>query len=102
MEIQKGRDGLGLVTKPIGFLGDPNLAFSTIVAVALWQYSGYNMLLYYAGLQSLPRERIEAAAIDGAGAWGRFRYIIAPVLQPLTKFFLIESGLSIIRKKLSR
>jgi raffinose/stachyose/melibiose transport system permease protein len=83
VNLALGRDGLGLTHKPIGFLGDPNLAFATVVAIAIWQYSGYNMLLYYAGLQSLPAERLEAAAIDGAGAWSRFRYVIVPYLRPV-------------------
>jgi raffinose/stachyose/melibiose transport system permease protein len=67
VNLSLGRSGLGVIHKPIGFLGQPNLAFATLIGVAIWQYSGYNMLLYYAGLQSLPAERLEAAAIDGAG-----------------------------------
>jgi raffinose/stachyose/melibiose transport system permease protein len=78
-----GRNGLGLAHKPIGFLGDPKLAFATVVGIAVWQYSGYNMLLYYAGLQSLPTERVEAAAIDGAGAFNRLRYVVVPYLRPV-------------------
>jgi raffinose/stachyose/melibiose transport system permease protein len=78
-----GQDGLGLRDTPIGFLGDPQLAFGTVVGAAIWQYAGYNMLLYYAGLQSLPLERLEAAAIDGAGPWNRFRFVIVPYLRPV-------------------
>src|SRR6059058_2120880 len=83
LNLALGRDGLGLTHKPIGFLGDTNLAFATVVAIAIWQYSGYNMLLYYAGLQSLPTERVEAAAIDGAGALNRLRYVVVPYLRPV-------------------
>jgi raffinose/stachyose/melibiose transport system permease protein len=70
-------------TTPIGFLGDPKIALWTVITAAVWQYSGYNMLLYYAGLQSLPAERLEAAAIDGAGTWARFRYVVLPYLRPV-------------------
>ena len=54
-----------------------------MIAAALWQYSGYNMLLYYAGLQTLPRERMEAAAIDGARALSRVRWVVVPHLRPI-------------------
>jgi raffinose/stachyose/melibiose transport system permease protein len=74
---------LGVTHTPIGFLGTPDLAFATVIAAAIWQYSGYNMLLYYAGLQSLPRERVEAAAIDGAGVLSRVRWIVIPHLRPI-------------------
>jgi raffinose/stachyose/melibiose transport system permease protein len=74
---------LHLRTTPIGFLGDPSLALGTVISAAIWQYSGYNMLLYYAGLQSLPKERLEAAAIDGANAWNRFRFVVIPYLRPV-------------------
>jgi raffinose/stachyose/melibiose transport system permease protein len=83
VNLTLGRDGLGVIHKPIGFLGQPNLAFATLIGVALWQYSGYNMLLYYAGLQSLPAERLEAAAIDGAGWLNRLRYVVVPYLRPV-------------------
>jgi len=74
---------LGITHTPIGFLGTPNLAFATVIAAAIWQYSGYNMLLYYAGLQTLPRERMEAAAIDGARALSRIRWVVVPHLRPI-------------------
>jgi raffinose/stachyose/melibiose transport system permease protein len=83
VNLSLGRSGLGVIDRPIGFLGQPNLAFATLIAVAIWQYSGYNMLLYYAGLQSLPAERLEAAAIDGAGWLSRLRYVVVPYLRPV-------------------
>jgi raffinose/stachyose/melibiose transport system permease protein len=83
VNLSLGRSGLGVIHKPIGFLGQPNLAFATLIGVAIWQYSGYNMLLYYAGLQSLPAERLEAAAIDGAGLLNRLRYVVVPYLRPV-------------------
>jgi len=76
-------DVLGITGEPIGFLGEPALAFATIVSATVWQYSGINMLLFYAGLQSLPSERLEAAAIDGAGWWSRTRFVVLPHLRPV-------------------
>jgi raffinose/stachyose/melibiose transport system permease protein len=74
---------LHLTSTPIGFLGNPHLALITVLLASVWQYTGYNMLLYYAGLQSLPKERLEAAAIDGAGALRRLRYVTLPYLRPV-------------------
>jgi raffinose/stachyose/melibiose transport system permease protein len=68
---------------PIQFLGDPELAFLTIILAAVWQYSALNMLLIYAGLQSLPQDRMEAAAIDGAGPLSRVRWVVVPYLRPV-------------------
>ena len=76
-------------TTPIGFLGDPDVALWTVITAAVWQYSGFNMLLYYAGLQSLPMERLEAASIDGAGAWARFRYVTLPFLRPVVAVVVV-------------
>jgi raffinose/stachyose/melibiose transport system permease protein len=76
-------------TQPIGFLGDPNLVLWTVIAAAVWQYAGYDMLLYYAGLQGLPNERMEAAAIDGAGAWSRLRYVVIPYLRPVIAIVVV-------------
>lgn len=73
---------LGLTGRPVDFLGEPGMAFCTVVAAAVWQYSGINMLLFYAGLQSLPQDRLEAAAIDGASAWSRMRWVVLPHLRP--------------------
>jgi raffinose/stachyose/melibiose transport system permease protein len=81
--VNSALDSLGFASHPVQFLGDPSLAFWTVIAASIWQYSGYNMLLYYAGLQSLPQERLEAAAIDGAGPIARFRHIVVPYLRPV-------------------
>lgn len=73
---------LGIVDKPIGFLGDPSLALGTVIAASIWQFSALNMLLFYAALQSLPSERLEAASIDGAGWFKRLQWVILPYLRP--------------------
>jgi raffinose/stachyose/melibiose transport system permease protein len=69
--------------KPTLFLGDPDLALASVVLATIWQFTGYNMLLYYAGLQSLPRDQLEAASIDGAGKWATIRYVVVPSLYPV-------------------
>jgi raffinose/stachyose/melibiose transport system permease protein len=87
--INSALASLHLVSSPVQFLGQPNLAFWTVIAASIWQYSGYNMLLYYSGMQSLPQERLEAAAIDGAGPIARFRHIIIPYMRPVMAVVIV-------------
>ena len=64
------------------WLGDPSFALWSVVAMVVWQYAGYSMVIFLAGLEGIPRELSEAAMIDGAGAFGRFRYVTWPLLAP--------------------
>jgi sn-glycerol 3-phosphate transport system permease protein len=64
-------------------------AMALIVMAAVWKQISYNFLFFLAGLQSIPKSLIEAAAIDGAGPWHRFRTIIFPLLSPTTFFLLV-------------
>ena len=65
-----------------------NHAMALIVMAAVWKQISYNFLFFLAGLQSIPKSLIEAAAIDGAGPWRRFWTIVFPLLSP-TSFFLL-------------
>lgn len=67
---------------PVPWLSDAAMGVAVIVAVNSLQYVGISMVIYLAGLQSIPTEFYEAAAIDGAGPWQRFRAITVPLLQP--------------------
>ncbi len=64
------------------WLGNPQKAFWTLVIVSVWQYSGYMMLIYIAGLVNIPKELVEAAIIDGANGGQRVRRIILPLMVP--------------------
>lgn len=64
-------------------------AMSLVVMASAWKQISYNFLFFLAGLQAIPRSLIEAAAIDGAGRWHRFRTIIFPLLSPTTFFLLV-------------
>ena len=77
-----GTLGLG----PIDWLGDPRWAMPAIVLLAVWKNFGYNMLILAAGLQTISEELYEAAAIDGAGPWQRFRNVTLPGLAPVFLF----------------
>ena len=67
------------------------LARITIVLASVWKLLGYNLLFFIAGLQTVPREQVEAAAIDGANAFQRFRNIVLPALGPISFFLLITN-----------
>jgi multiple sugar transport system permease protein len=73
--------------RPIDWLGNPHWAMPAIILMATWKNFGYNMLICIAGLQSIPRDLYEAAELDGAGGWSRFRHITLPMLGP-TLFFV--------------
>jgi multiple sugar transport system permease protein len=77
-----GAIGLG----PIDWLGDPRWAMPAIIGLAVWKNFGYSMLILIAGLQSIPQELYEAAELDGAGDWTRFRYVTLPLLRPALVF----------------
>jgi multiple sugar transport system permease protein len=72
--------GLGLPGVP--WLFDPDLALGSIVLVDLWQNAPFCFLILYAGLRAIPPEVVEAARIDGAGPWRRFRDVTLPLLAP--------------------
>jgi len=71
---------------PIDWLGDPDWAMPAIVLLAVWKNFGFNMIIFIAGLQTIPTQLYEAARIDGAGVWREFRYITLPLLGPTFLF----------------
>jgi multiple sugar transport system permease protein len=71
---------------PIDWLGDPHWAMPAIILLAVWRNFGYTMLIFIAGLQRIPAQLYEAAELDGAGAWARFRHITLPLLAPTFVF----------------
>jgi multiple sugar transport system permease protein len=71
---------------PVDWLGDPRFAMFSIILLAVWKGFGYTMIIFIAGLQNIPEELHEAARIDGASAWGRFRHVTVPMLGPTFLF----------------
>ncbi|MFE3329762.1 carbohydrate ABC transporter permease [Streptomyces sp. NPDC059176] len=74
---------------PVDFLGSDSLVLPSIAAASAWKGFGYSMLILLAGLQSIPREVNEAATIDGANGWQRFRWVTLPLLRPVLFFVLV-------------
>jgi multiple sugar transport system permease protein len=76
------------------WLSNPDTAVMAVVIVLLWSGVGYDMIIFLAGLQSIPRDYYEAAELDGAGSWRRFRDITLPLLTPTTFFLMVIAIIS--------
>jgi sn-glycerol 3-phosphate transport system permease protein len=76
------------------WLGDPSLALGSIIAITVWKNTGYYLLFFLAGLAGIPPELLDAARIDGAGAWARFRHVTLPLLGPTLAFLLVIAALN--------
>jgi multiple sugar transport system permease protein len=90
---------VGLVNYGLSFLGlsgpdwlaNPRTAMLAIILITVWKGAGFQMIIWLAGLQNIPRELYEAAVVDGASKWQRFRHVTLPMLAPTT-FFLLITG----------
>ena len=82
--------GANLTDPNIRWLSSSNTALISIIIMASWQMVGYNTVLFLAGLQNIPGELYEAATVDGAGSWAKFRRVTIPLLAPTT-FFVITT-----------
>jgi multiple sugar transport system permease protein len=80
-------EALGLPA--VDWLGDPAFAMPAIVLMAVWKGFGFNMVIFVAGLQSIPERLYEAACLDGASALQQFRHVTLPMLAPTTSFVLL-------------
>jgi multiple sugar transport system permease protein len=78
---------LGL--RPLDWLGSPRTALLAVMIVSVWVQLGYQMTVFLAGLQGVPHVYLDAARVDGASAWQRFRRITLPLLRPVTLFVLV-------------
>jgi len=76
---------------PVDWLGNPHWAMPAVILLAVWKNFGYNMLIFVAGLQSIPEELYEAAAIDGARPFHRFRHVTLPGLAPTFLFVSVTT-----------
>lgn len=78
-------DVIGLDALRQGWLGQPSTALASLIVVICWQYIPFYMILYRAGLTSIPGEVNEAAVVDGGGPWARFRWVTFPLLRGTTR-----------------
>lgn len=75
--------------EPVKFLKDPKTAMNSIIFMSAWQAAGYQMMIFLAGLQAIPKDQYEAASIDGAGVMARFCYITIPGLKNVIKYVVM-------------
>ncbi|MFD0273715.1 carbohydrate ABC transporter permease [Kitasatospora sp. NPDC127111] len=81
----------------VDWLGDPFWARMAVVLVLTWHYTGYNAVIYLAGLQGIPRELYEAAMVDGAGPLRRFASVTLPALRPVLLFTVVLSTIGTLQ-----
>ena len=99
------RERGGLLNTVVGWVGIdlPSLldsttwALPTLVVMAVWRNFGTLMVIFLAGLQTVPREQLEAAEVDGASAWSRFRWITLPTLRPILLFGAVITGIGYLQ-----
>ncbi|WP_210505970.1 carbohydrate ABC transporter permease [Naasia sp. SYSU D00057] len=84
--------GVGLAN--VNWLGDPNLALGSIIATQVWQWFGYQMVIYLAALQTINPDLYEAAALDGAGRWKSFCSVTLPGLIPAFQITVVTGLIS--------
>jgi multiple sugar transport system permease protein len=84
----------GIGVPQVSFLTTAGLVWTPIVVATVWWTVGFNMTIYLAGLSAIPESYYEAAQLDGAGPWARFRHITLPLLAPTTLFVLVTTMLA--------
>ena len=88
---------LNLIDAPISWISHPTLAKVLIIIAITWRWTGYNMVFYLAGMQSIDDAIYEAADIDGVNGFEKFRYITVPLLKPIILFTTINSTIGTLQ-----
>ena len=87
--------GLSLVgIAPVPWLTDPEIALWALVIMGVWKVIGYNLILFLVGIRNIPASYLEAASLDGATAWQRFRHVTLPMLKPILLYVLVTSTIN--------
>ncbi|WP_433324194.1 carbohydrate ABC transporter permease [Spirillospora sp. CA-294931] len=93
--VNQGLGGIGIGGP--AWLSDERTALPSLVVMAAWRGFGFDMVIFLAALQGIPRELYEAADVDGAGAWARFRSITLPMLRPALVFTTVYSTIGFMQ-----
>jgi len=83
--------------KELNWLGDEKTALASLIIMVVWKNFGYNMVIFLAGLQSIPEALYESARIDGANAWQLFRHVTLPGLRTITFFVVIMTTIGYLQ-----
>ncbi|MBN2470238.1 MAG: sugar ABC transporter permease, partial [Anaerolineae bacterium] len=79
------------------FLTDPGQAMAVLIAIAVYQYVGYYIVIFVAGLQDIPQDYYDAARVDGASRWQELRFITLPLLRPVTLFVVVTNTIGALQ-----
>jgi multiple sugar transport system permease protein len=85
------------VRDPPAWLNEPSLVKPSLVFMGLWTNLGFNVVVFLAALQTVPRHLLEAAELDGANAWRRFWHVVFPVVSPTTFFLAVTSTIATLQ-----
>ncbi|MBV1774907.1 sugar ABC transporter permease [Burkholderiaceae bacterium DAT-1] len=88
---------LHVINQPVGWLSDDRIALLSVMFVTIWRGFGWYMVLYLAGLQSIPADIHQAAMLDGASVWQRFRHLTLPLLMPTILLCSLMSMLAALK-----
>jgi len=88
---------LGITDTPVAFLTDPTNALFSVMAVTIWTGMGYYMVIYLAGLQSIPRDLYEAAEVNGVSKWQQTLHITIPLLKPSIAIVSVMSSIAAMK-----
>jgi len=80
---------LGIIKQFTQFAGNPRLALPSVVMAFMWRVTPFSVLLFHAALQGIPEDLYDAAKVDGAGAWQRFRFVTLPLIRPTLMIVLV-------------
>ncbi|MFT4156855.1 MAG: sugar ABC transporter permease [Microbacterium sp.] len=95
--VNQTLEQIGLGEWAQSWLGNPDIAIYSVFVASIWQAVGFPMVLFLAGLQSVPQELVEAAKLDGAGSWQVFKNVTMPALRPTTVVVLILTIISSLK-----
>jgi len=79
---------------PVAWLTDPRIALWSLIIMSVWKVIGYNLILFLVGIRNIPETYNEAASLDGASSWQRFRYITLPLLKPILLYVLVTATIN--------
>lgn len=88
---------LGVIERPVDFLGEADSALWTVIAVEIWKWLGQPMIYWLAALQTVPVVLYEAAKVDGATAWQQFRHITAPLIKPFAIVIVLITAVGTLK-----
>jgi multiple sugar transport system permease protein len=89
--VNHALQSLGLVDQPVGLLASPGKALFSVIALVVWKFIGFQVIVLLVGLRAIPIELYEAARVDGAGVWQRLRYITFPSMIPTLALLTVLS-----------